>query len=59
MGPPSFSPRTGLFQMSSWEGYALIFRKEPAHSGILTTASDLLFTGGRLHAHGAQPAGTL
>jgi alcohol dehydrogenase (cytochrome c) len=109
---PSFSPRTGLLYVSAWEGYASIFRKEPAQyvpgrnfagggatpvtpvsgapgvrigrttpinnwtdavgygtviaidpqtgqrrwtfpqfdvtdSGILTTASDLLFTGGR------------
>ena len=27
---PSFSPRTGLFYVSAWEGYASIFRKEPA-----------------------------
>jgi alcohol dehydrogenase (cytochrome c) len=27
---PSFSPRTGLFYLSAWEGYASIFRKEPA-----------------------------
>jgi alcohol dehydrogenase (cytochrome c) len=26
---PSFSPRTGLFYVSAWEGYASIFRKEP------------------------------
>jgi alcohol dehydrogenase (cytochrome c) len=109
---PSFSPRTGLMYVSAWEGYASVFRKEPAQyvpgrnfagggatpvtpvpgapgvrigratpinnwtdaaghgtvmaidpqtgqkkwtfaqfdvtdSGILTTASDLLFTGGR------------
>jgi alcohol dehydrogenase (cytochrome c) len=109
---PSFSPRTGLFYVSAWEGYASIFRSEPSQyvagrqfmggtnrpftpvpgapgvrigratpinnwtdavghgaviaidpqtgehkwkfdqfdvtdSGILTTASDLLFTGGR------------
>jgi alcohol dehydrogenase (cytochrome c) len=25
---PSFSPRTGLFYVSAWEGYASIFRKE-------------------------------
>jgi alcohol dehydrogenase (cytochrome c) len=25
---PSFSPRTGLFYVSTWEGYASIFRKE-------------------------------
>jgi alcohol dehydrogenase (cytochrome c) len=109
---PSFSPRTGLMYVSAWEGYASIFKQEPARyvpgrnfagggstpftpvpgapgvrigrttpinnwtdaagrgtvmaidpntgqkkwtfsqydvtdSGILTTASDLLFTGGR------------
>jgi alcohol dehydrogenase (cytochrome c) len=27
---PSFSPRTGLMYISAWEGYASIFRKEPA-----------------------------
>jgi len=27
---PSFSPRTGLFYVSAWEGYASVFRKEPA-----------------------------
>jgi alcohol dehydrogenase (cytochrome c) len=27
---PSFSPRTGLMYVSAWEGYASIFRKEPA-----------------------------
>ena len=27
---PSFSPRTGLFYVSAWEGYASIFRKEQA-----------------------------
>jgi alcohol dehydrogenase (cytochrome c) len=27
---PSFSPRTGLFYVSAWEGYASIYRKEPA-----------------------------
>jgi alcohol dehydrogenase (cytochrome c) len=27
---PSFSPRTGLFYVSTWEGYASIFRKEYA-----------------------------
>jgi len=27
---PSFSPRTGLFYLSAWEGYASIYRKEPA-----------------------------
>jgi alcohol dehydrogenase (cytochrome c) len=27
---PSFSPRTGLFYISAWEGYASIFRSEPA-----------------------------
>jgi len=27
---PSFSPRTGLFYLSAWEGYASIFRKDPA-----------------------------
>ena len=27
---PSFSPRTGLIYVSAWEGYASIFRKEPA-----------------------------
>jgi alcohol dehydrogenase (cytochrome c) len=26
---PSFSPRTGLFYLSAWEGYASIFHKEP------------------------------
>jgi alcohol dehydrogenase (cytochrome c) len=26
---PSYSPRTGLFYVSVWEGYASIFRKEP------------------------------
>jgi alcohol dehydrogenase (cytochrome c) len=26
--PPSFSPRTGLFYFSAWEGYASIYRKE-------------------------------
>jgi alcohol dehydrogenase (cytochrome c) len=25
---PSFSPRTGLFYVTTWEGYATIFRKE-------------------------------
>jgi alcohol dehydrogenase (cytochrome c) len=27
---PSFSPRTGLFYLSAWEGYASVYRKEPA-----------------------------
>jgi alcohol dehydrogenase (cytochrome c) len=27
---PSFSPRTGLMYVSAWEGYASIFRREPA-----------------------------
>jgi alcohol dehydrogenase (cytochrome c) len=27
---PSFSPRTGLFYVSAWEGYASIFRQEAA-----------------------------
>jgi alcohol dehydrogenase (cytochrome c) len=27
---PSFSPRTGLFYVSAWEGYASIYRKEQA-----------------------------
>jgi alcohol dehydrogenase (cytochrome c) len=27
---PSFSPRTGLFYLSAWEGYASIYRREPA-----------------------------
>src|SRR5262249_23159170 len=27
---PSYSPRTGLFYLSTWEGYGNIFRKEPA-----------------------------
>jgi alcohol dehydrogenase (cytochrome c) len=27
---PSFSPRTGLFYMSAWEGYASIFKPEPS-----------------------------
>ncbi len=27
---PSYSPRTGLFYVSTWENYASIFRKEPA-----------------------------
>lgn len=26
---PSFSPRTGLFYLSAWEGYASVFRREP------------------------------
>jgi len=26
---PSFSPRTGLFYVSAWEGYASIYRKDP------------------------------
>jgi alcohol dehydrogenase (cytochrome c) len=26
---PSFSPRTGLFYVSVWEGYASVYRKEP------------------------------
>ena len=124
---PSFSPRTGLFYLSAWEGYASIFRKEPAtyipgrnfagggaavltpvpgapgvrigrtspvndwtdmvghgavialdpqtlrrkwtfpqydvtDSGILTTASDLLFTGGRegyFYALDARSGGVL
>jgi alcohol dehydrogenase (cytochrome c) len=124
---PSFSPRTGLFYVSAWEGYASIFRKEPAQyipgrnfaggghtvvtpvpgapgvrigrysplnnwtnavgygsviaidphtgqrkwtfeqydvtdSGILTTASDLLFTGGRegyFHALDARSGAVL
>jgi alcohol dehydrogenase (cytochrome c) len=27
---PSFSPRTGLFYVSAWEGYASVYRKEQA-----------------------------
>ena len=27
---PSFSPRTGLFYVSAWEGYASVFKKEKA-----------------------------
>ena len=27
---PSFSPSTGLFYLSAWEGYASIYRREPA-----------------------------
>jgi alcohol dehydrogenase (cytochrome c) len=38
---PSFSPRTGLFYLSAWEGYASIFRKEPA-----TYVPGRNFTGG-------------
>src|SRR5207248_1817578 len=56
--PPSFSPRTGLMYISAWDDVYGDFTKtgvrkwefkmnDVTTSGILTTASDLLFTGGR------------
>jgi alcohol dehydrogenase (cytochrome c) len=39
--PPAFSPRTGLFYFSAWEGYASYFRKEPQEFKAGST-----FTGG-------------